>query len=249
MIKAVIIDDEKNAREAIKQIVEKHFPDISIIGDADDVKTGVKLILETSPGLAFLDIKLPDGSGFDILKQLQEIDFSTIFITAYNEHAIKAFKFSAIDYLLKPIDIEEFKEAVNKVKKALDQKNTKKKLEAFLENINNISKEVKKIILKTSESIHLINVNNILRCESDGNYTKFYFTDRPSLLVSKNIKEYFEMLKDYQFFRPHQSHIVNINFIKQYHKSDGGYLIMQDDSTVPVSTRKREELMEIFNSI
>ncbi|MFP4024700.1 MAG: LytR/AlgR family response regulator transcription factor [Thiohalospira sp.] len=249
MMKAVIIDDEKNARQAIKQIVEKHFPDISIIGYADDVKTGVKLITETSPEIVFLDIKLPDGTGFDILDQLQEFDISIIFITAYNEHAIKAFKFSAIDYLLKPIDIDEFKEAVNKVKKTLDQKNTKKKLEAFLENINNISKEVKKIILKTSESIHLINVNNILRCESDGNYTKFYFTDRPSLLVSKNIKEYFEMLKDYQFFRPHQSHIVNINYIKQFHKLDGGYLIMQDDSTVPVSTRKREELMKIFNSI
>ncbi|MFO7827958.1 MAG: LytTR family DNA-binding domain-containing protein [Bacteroidales bacterium] len=249
MIQAVIIDDEKNAREAIKQIVEKHFDDINIIGDADDVSSGVKLISNLQPGLVLLDIKLPDGTGFDILNQFDEINFSTIFITAYNEHAIKAFKFSAIDYLLKPIDIEEFKLAVKKVKKARHQQNTKKKLEAFLENIDNISKEIKKIVLKTSDSIHLINVNEILRCQSEGNYTKFFFINRPALMVSKNIKEYYEMLKDYQFFRPHQSHIVNINFIKQYHKLDGGYLIMQDDSTVPVATRKRDELMKIFERI
>src|SRR6056297_2468292 len=215
MIKAIIIDDEKNARQAIKQIVERNFQNIFIAGDADDVKSGVQLISKTSPDLVFLDIKLPDGTGFDILKQAQQTDFSTIFITAYNEHAIKAFKFSALDYLLKPIDIDELKIAIEKVNKTHQVENTKKKLEVFLENINNINKEVKKIVLKTSESIHLINVNNILRCESDGNYTKFYFTDRPPLLVSKNIKEYFEMLKDYQFFRPHQSHIVNINYIKQ----------------------------------
>jgi len=249
MIKAIIIDDEKNARQAIKQIVERNFQNIFIAGDADDVKSGVQLISKTSPDLVFLDIKLPDGTGFDILKQAQQTDFSTIFITAYNEHAIKAFKFSALDYLLKPIDIDELKIAIEKVNKTHQVENTKKKVEVFLENINNINKEVKKIVLKTSESIHLINVNNILRCESDGNYTKFYFTDRPSLLVSKNIKEYFEMLKDYQFFRPHQSHIVNINYIKQYQKQDGGFLIMQDDSTVPVSTRKKDELMNIFNSI
>jgi two-component system LytT family response regulator len=249
MIEAVIIDDEKNARQAIKQIIEKHFPDISVVGDADDVKSGVELISKISPSLVFLDIKLPDGTGFDILKQFNNVGFSTIFITAYNEHAVKAFKFSAIDYLLKPIDIDELKEAVKKVKKTHEQQNTKKKIEVFFENINNINKEVKKIILKTSESIHLVNVNNILRCESDGNYTKFYFTDRQALFVSKNIKEYYEMLKDYQFFRPHQSHIVNINYIKQYQKQDGGFLIMKDDSTVPVSTRKKDELMKIFNNI
>lgn len=249
MIKAVIIDDEKNAREAITQIVKKHFNDIDIVGSADDVSSGVKLISSLKPDIVLLDIKLPDGTGFDILDHLNEINFSTIFITAYNEHAIKAFKFSAIDYLLKPIDIDEFKLAINKVKKTREQQNTKKKLEAFLENIDNISKDVKKIVLKTSDSIHLINVNEILRCQSEGNYTKFFFTNRPALMVSKNIKEYYDMLKDYQFFRPHQSHIVNINFIKQYHKLEGGYLIMQDNSTVPVSTRKRDNLMKIFENI
>lgn len=249
MIQAIIIDDEKNAREAIKQIVEKHFEDINIVGNADDVNSGVKLISNLQPNLVLLDIKLPDGTGFDILDHFDEINFFIIFITAYNEHAIKAFKFSAIDYLLKPIDIDEFKLAINKVKRTREQQNTKKKLEAFIANIDNISKEVKKIVLKTSDSIHLVNVNEILRCQSEGNYTKFFFTSKPALMVSKNIKEYYDMLKDYQFFRPHQSHIVNINFIKQYHKPDGGYLIMQDESTVPVSTRKRDDLMKIFESI
>ena len=249
MLKTLIIDDEKNAREAIAKIAEQYCDNISIIGYAEDVESGVKAIKKYNPDLVLLDIKMPDGTGFDILQQIDNINFSTIFITAFNEYAIKAFKFSAIDYLLKPIDVDEFKSAIEKVEKAKEQQNTKLKLDVFLENINNISKEVKKIILKTSDSIHLINVNEILRCESDGNYTKFYFTNQSPIMVSKNLKEYYDMLKDYQFFRPHQSHIININFIKRYHKPDGGYLIMQDDSNVPVSTRKRDELMKIFESI
>lgn len=249
MIKAVIIDDEKNAREAIQQIIEKYFDEIQVIGFADDVKSGTNLILQLNPDLVLLDIKLPDGTGFDILNQFTKINFFTIFITAYNIHAIKAFKFSALDYLLKPIDIDDFKLAINKVVKAKEEQDTKKKLEVFLENIENISKEVKKIVLKTSDSIHLVKVNEILRCQSEGNYTKFFFTSKNPVLVSKNIKEYYDILKDYQFFRPHQSHIVNINYIKRYHKLNGGSLIMQDDSSVPVSTRKRDDLMKIFESI
>ena len=249
MIKAVIIDDEKNAREAIQHIIDKHFNEIQVIGFADDVQSGTKLISQLKPELVLLDIKLPDGTGFDILNHFSDINFFTIFITAYNKHAIKAFKFSALDYLLKPIDIDEFRAAINKVIKAQEEQNTKKKLEIFLENIDNISKEVKKIVLKTSDSIHLVQVNEILRCQSEGNYTKFFFINKSPILVSKNIKEYYEMLKDYQFFRPHQSHIVNINFIKRYHKLDGGSLIMQDDSNVPVSTRKRDDLMKIFENI
>jgi len=199
--------------------------------------------------LVLLDIKLPDGTGFDILNHFQDIQFFTIFITAYDKHAIQAFKFSALDYLLKPIDIDEFRGAIDKLIKAKEEQNTKQKLEIFLENIQNISKEVKRIVLKTSDSIHLVQVNEILRCQSEGNYTKFFFTNKGPILVSKNIKEYYEMLKDFQFFRPHQSHIVNINYIKRFHKLDGGSLIMQDDSNVPVSTRKREELMKIFDNM
>ena len=249
MLRTIIIDDEKNAREAIAKIAKQHCDNISIIAFADDVESGIIAIKKYNPDLVFLDIKMPDGSGFDLLKEINDINFFTIFITAFNEYAVKAFKFSAIDYLLKPIDTNEFKLAVKKVEKAKKQQNTKMKLDVFLENIDNISKEVKKIVLKTSDSIHLINVNKILRCESDGNYTKFYFTNKTSIMVSKNLKEYYDMLKDYQFFRPHQSHIININFIKRYHKPDGGSLIMQDDSRVPVSTRKKDELMKIFESI
>ena len=249
MLKTIIIDDEKNAREAISKIAEQYCNNISVVGYAEDVESGVKAIKKYNPDLVLLDIKMPDGTGFDILQQIDNINFAIIFITAFNEYAIKAFKFSAIDYLLKPIDVNEFKSAIEKVEKAKKQQNTKMKLDVFLENINNISREVKKIVLKTSDSIHLINVNDILRCESDGNYTKFYFTNQQTIMVSKNIKEYYDMLKDFQFFRSHQSHIVNINYIKRYHKLDGGHLVMQDDSTVPVSTRKRDELMKIFESI
>lgn len=249
MIRALVVDDEKNAREAIQQIIDKYFNEISVIGFADDVKSGIRLITQLKPDLVLLDIKLPDGTGFDILNHFSGIPFFTIFITAYDKHAIQAFKFSALDYLLKPIDIDEFRGAIDKVVKAQEEQNTKQKLEIFLENIQNISKEVKRIVLKTSDSIHLVQVNEILRCQSEGNYTKFFFTNKGPILVSKNIKEYYEMLKDFQFFRPHQSHIVNINYIKRFHKLDGGSLIMQDDSNVPVSTRKREELMKIFDNM
>jgi len=249
MIRALIVDDEKNAREAIQQIIVKYFTDIVVVGFADDVQSGIQLITKLKPDLVLLDIKLPDGSGFDILNHFTEIPFFTIFITAYDKHAIQAFKFSALDYLLKPIDIDEFRGAIDKLIKAKEEQNTKQKLEIFLENIQNISKEVKRIVLKTSDSIHLVQVNEILRCQSEGNYTKFFFTNKSPILVSKNIKEYYDILKDFQFFRPHQSHIVNINYIKRFHKLDGGSLIMQDDSSVPVSTRKREELMKIFDNM
>lgn len=248
MLRTLIIEDEVNAQEALQKLIENHCDNVKIISLANTVKSGINDIKVHNPDLVLLDIKLSDGSGFDILKQIDSSNIHVIFTTAYNEFAIKAFKFSAIDYLLKPIDIDEFKDAIDKVVIAQDQKNTQKKLDVFLENINNMSKEVKKIVLKTNDSIHLVNVNDILRCESDGNYTYFYFTNQAPVLVSKNLKEYYEMLKDYQFFRPHQSHIVNINYIKKYHKLDGGYLILQDKSTIPVATRKRDELMKIFET-
>lgn len=249
MMRAVIIDDEKNAREAIAKALQSYCKEIEVVGMADGVDNGYHLIMEAKPDLVFLDIQMPDGSGFDLLNQIKHIDFFVVFITAYNDYAIKAFKFSAIDYILKPIDHSELIETAEKVKKAQNAKETQLKVDTFLANIHSISKDTKKIVLKTSENIHLINVKEIIRFQSDGNYTIFYIDGGLKIMVSKNIKEYYELLKDYGFFRAHQSHVVNIGYIKQFHKPQGGTLIMKDNSQVPVSTRKREELMKIFENL
>ena len=248
-MRAVIIDDEKKARETIHSIIQLYCSDIIIIGEADSVKTGIELIKKEKPELIFLDINLNDGSGFDLLKSFTEINFKTIFITAYEEYALKAFRFSALDYILKPINPDELIDAVEKAKSFQMKDNISVKFEAFISNMENITKEIKKIVLKTSDSIHVINVNEIVRCEADSNYTSFMLANGKKILVSNTLKEYDEMFSSYNFFRAHQSHLVNINFISSYEKKEGGYLIMKDKSNVPVSIRKKESLLRLLEKI
>lgn len=248
-MRALIIDDEKKARETIRSIIQLYCPDVSIAGEADGVKTGIELIRKEKPELIFLDINLNDGSGFDLLKSFDSINFKTIFITAYEDHALKAFKFSALDYILKPINPDELIAAVEKAKSFREKDNISIKFEALISNMQNITREVKKIVLKTSDSIHVINVNEIVRCEADRNYTSFILTSGKKILVSNTLKEYDEMLSGYNFFRAHQSHLVNINHISSYEKKEGGYLIMKDKSAVPVSVRKKETLLSLLEKI
>ncbi len=249
MINTIIIDDEQKARETIADILKLYCTNVNIIAQAEDVKSGIEAISQNKPDLVLLDIKMPDGSGFDLLKQLKIIDFKIIFITAYEEYAIKAFKFSALDYILKPIDPEELIKAIEKAGQSFNQENINLKLDAFYSNIENISKEVKKIVLYTFESIYIVNVQDIIRCESDRNYTYFYFIDGKKLFVSKTLKEFDEILNEYGFFRPHQSHLVNMNYIHRYEKHGGSYLIMKDNSKIPVASRKKNQLLELFKII
>lgn len=249
MMRALIIDDEKKARETIKSVIQLYCPDILIVGEADSVKTGIDLISGENPDLIFLDINLNDGTGFDLLKKISLINFKTIFITAYQEFALKAFRFSALDYILKPINPDELVIAVEKAKSNLVKENMSMKFETFISNMENITKEVKKIVLKTSDSIHVISVNEIVRCEADSNYTVFFLTNGKKILVSNTLKEYDEMFSSYHFFRAHQSHLVNINYISSYEKKEGGYLIMKDKSKVPVSMRKKESLLRLLEKI
>jgi two-component system, LytTR family, response regulator len=248
-MRALIIDDEKKARETIHSIIQMYCEDIVIVGEAAGVEAGVELINSMKPELVFLDINLSDGNGFDLLKKIKNINFKTIFITAYEDHAIKAFKFSALDYILKPVNPDELIAAVAKAKSFLEKDTINLKFETFISNMENISREIKKIVLKTSDSIHVINVNEIIRCEADRNYTIFMLVSGKKILVSNTLKEYDEMLSNYQFFRAHQSHLVNINHISSYEKKEGGYLIMRDKSIVPVSVRKKETLMSLLEKI
>jgi len=249
MIKTVIIDDELNAREAIINILKLYYTGVSVIAQAENVKSGIDIINKYNPDLVLLDVKMPDGTGFDLLKNFNAINFKVIFITAYEEYAIKAFKFSALDYILKPVDPDELITAIKKTEHSLYNKEINLKLNAFLTNIENISKEVKKIVLKTAENIYIVNVKEIVRCKADGNYTQFFFADGKKLLVSKTLKEFYELLGEYNFFRVHQSHLINLNYLDHYEKAYGGFVKMKDNSSVPVSFRKKELLLKFFKEL
>lgn len=249
MIKAIIIDDESKARESITHLLKLTFKDVELVGEADSVKTGVETINKLNPDLVFLDIQLEDGTGFDILKELKDIDFHIIFITAFNEYAVKAFKYAAMDYLMKPVNPKEFIHAVERIRNIHKKDDFQTKFNAYLSHLKDSKTENKKIILKTAESIHLINVNDIIRCEADKGYTDFYLEDGSKILVSKGLKDYDELLKDFSFIRTHQSHLINLDYIKSFEKADGGYILMSDNSTVPVSSRKREYVFGVFDDL
>lgn len=243
---AVIVDDVAQARATLKEDLAAYCPDIEIIGEADGVVSGSKLLNKIKPDVVFLDIQLQDGTGFDILEILGDITFQVIFTTASDEFAIKAFKFSAVDYLLKPVDPDELIVAVQKVSKV--NHSTQENYELLLNTVKEQSAP-KRLALHTLEKIHVTEIANILRCESSGNYTTFYFKDGNKLLVTKTLKEYDQMLSEYHFARVHQSHLINAQQIKEFVKVDGGYIVMKDGSRVPVSLRKKSFVMKLLEDL
>ena len=251
MVKAVIIEDESKSRKALVSLLGRYCTNVLVNGEADGVRSGIEQIRIQKPDVIFLDIQMPDGSGFKLLEQIENIDFDIIFTTAFDQYAIKAIKYSALDYLLKPIVPQELIEAVQKVE---DRKSTRKadintNIDVLLDNLKAGSGESNKIILSTAEKIHVISVDDILRCESDNYYTNFFFLDGSKLLISKTLKENENLLKDHKFVRPHKSHLVNAKYIKGVMKHDGGYIVMSDGSLVPVSRRKKESVIEIINNL
>lgn len=238
---AVIIDDITLARVGLRADIEASLPDIKIIGEADGVVSGIKLIKEKSPDIIFLDIEMGDGIGFDILDILPDQNAKVIFVTASNNFAIKAFRYAAIDYLLKPVDVDELVEAVNKLKNK--QTIARDQLSVFKKAMDKDEKH-EKLILHTHEEIRVVNISDIIRCEAMSNYTKIYIKDQKSVLITNTLKEYDQILSSNGFIRTHQSHLVNGNFIHAYIKSEGGYILMKDDSHVPVSVRKKPEVIQ-----
>lgn len=246
-MKAVIVDDIKSSRESLIADLRQYCPDIAVIGEADSVVSASKILKTLQPQLVFLDIQLGDGSGFDILEILGEINFNVIFTTASDAYALRAFKFSAIDYLLKPIDPDELVAAVEKAGNS--KKTDHASIDLLMEHSKQAYKPLKRLALNTLEKIHVVNISDIIRCEADVNYTLFYFSDKTKLLVTKTLKEFEELLKDHHFLRVHQSHLVNTSCIKEFVKGDGGYLVMNDGSHIPVSTRKRNSVVEALNTL
>ncbi len=247
MIKAIIIDDIEQARITLKKDLQVYASDVAIIGEANGVVEGAKLLKTMTPDVLFLDIQMQDGSGFDLLDILKDIPFKIIFITASDAHAIKAFRYAAIDYLMKPVDPDELMAALAKLREQKLNENEKYKL--LNESLKNHQKPHERLALHTQDKIHIVNITDVLRCESNVNYTEFYFSSGKKLLVTKTLKDFEDLLSDQGFYRVHQSHLVNTKFIKEFVKTDGGYLLMTDGSQIPVSTRKRPEVMKMLEEL
>lgn len=253
MITALLIDDDKNLRSGMKGLLRLYAPEITITGEAENVQDGIKAMEVHKPDVVFLDIQLGDGTGFDILEKLTQqsgsIASHVVFITAHEEYALKAFRFSALDYLLKPVDPEDLKKVVEKLKKALKTNESYAHIDLLLENIRKKVDKFKRIALSTADGIHLFDVSDIIRCESEDNYTRFYIKDNKPVLISKTLKEYEDLLGEQGFERIHQSHLINLAYLKSYIKKDGGYAVMADNSHLPISQRKKERLQELLKSL
>ena len=252
MISAILIDDDINLRNGMKGLLQLYAPQIAIIGEADSVVSGVEAIESLRPQVVFLDIQLNDGTGFDILEKVTSFNGAQkshiVFITAHEQYAIKAFRFSALDFLLKPVDPDELQKVIQKIKSEIEKNDSSSHIDLLLENIRKKVDNFKRIALSTSDGIHLFDVSDIIRCESEDNYTKFFIKNSKPILISKTLKEYEELLTEHGFERIHQSHLINLNYLKSYIKKDGGYVVMADDSHLPISQRKKERLQEILKS-
>lgn len=247
-MRTLIIEDETQAIDALKSELSINCPNISIIGEAKTVKNAIQLINELSPDLIFLDIQLADGNGFEILDAIKDSKFKIIFTTAYNQYAMKAIKYSAFDYLLKPIDTEELVSAINRLKESWSSQTTNLQLETLLSHLKNPEKR-SKIALPTNEGITIFEINSIIKCSAESNYTTVYFNNGKKILFSKTLKDFEDLLEGANFERIHHSHIINMNHLLSFNNKDGGYVVMSDKSSVPVSQRKKTTLMEALQKI
>lgn len=245
MIRALIIDDEQHCIDRlIHLLLPVHKNLIEIIGTAGSVEEGIKSILSLQPGLIFLDVQMENKTGFDLLRSLPEINFAIIFTTAFEKFAIQAIKFSAIDYLLKPIDEDDLNTALVKLKNDISKKITAEKIDILLQNTYNNNTIPKKIIVPTINGFEFLDIANIIRCKSDINYTTIYLNNNQKIVVAKTLKEFEEMLTDHSFFRVHNSHLINLAFIKRYNKGKGGSVILTDGTEIEVSSRRKEDFLK-----
>jgi two-component system LytT family response regulator len=250
MKKAIIIDDENRTRDLIAKMVNSFGLDIEAIAAGESVQSGIEMIEKHKPDLVFLDIQMPDGTGFDLLRAIPNKTFDVIFITAHEEFAIKAIKFSALDYILKPVDPTELKSAVERALKSMESREDEAlggpQFDALQLNIQ--PQQKRRLVLKTQESVHVIDLEQIIRCEADRNYTSFHLTGNKKILVSKTLKDYETLLSSYNFLRVQQSHLINLDFVDRYDKISGGLVIMKDGSSVPLSPAKREIFFKILEN-
>jgi two-component system LytT family response regulator len=247
-MKAIIIDDEENARISLRVLIKEHAPEIIVVADCSSLSEAFPIIKLRQPDVVFLDIQMTGESGFDLWKYFPNPFFHVVFTTAYSEYAIRAIRLSALDYLLKPIDIEELMFVVQKLK----EQNSAKRLDdriSVLENNLKSSPSISQIVLPTNTELIVVKISHIIRCESDDNYTRFFLLDGTEYLVSKTLKEYQSILPCHIFFRIHQSHLINLNYVKKFIKGKTGTVEMTDKKIIPVSKDKREMFIEKLNNI
>ncbi len=244
MIKAVIIEDEVKGMNNLKNLLGKYCEQVELIGEAVSIETGLKLLKDPAikPDVAFLDINLPDGLVFQMLNQLEEISFDIIFVTAYEKFAVKACQYSSIGFIIKPIDPDELKESVSRIRVGSVHK-INQRLEVFNQMYNNPN-AFEKMSISALDGIYFINIKDIIRCEAEDNYTHIHLKSGERITASKTIKAYEEMLSGVNFYRVHKSHLINLNYMRKFVKGDGGYLVMIDGKKIEVSRRRRPAFME-----
>ncbi len=242
MIKSIIIDDEQKSRESLQILLQDFVDNVEVLALCGTVAEGIEAIRQHKPDVVFLDIQMQRETGFDLLAKINPIQFEVIFTTAHSEYAIKAFRFSAIDYLLKPIDIEELKKAVEKVEKKLTG-NISARLEQLVQNLKSAPNQRYKLALPSNDGLVFVKVDDIIYCEASSNYTNIFMADGKKHVVSRTLKEYEDLLADQDFFRIHNSYLINLNALKKYGRGDGGYVVMNNDVSLDVSKRKKDSFL------
>jgi two-component system LytT family response regulator len=247
-MKILLVDNEKEIRELLKDMIEAVAPNEHHVDEADGVATGVQKINSFKPDMLFLDVEMNDGTGFDLLNKVANPAFQLVFTTAHNKYAVQAFKFSAIDYLLKPVDFAELEQALHKAALNISDKTLSAQLKVLMQQLTTKDNTDKQIVLKDSEASYFVKIADILYCEAEGSYTKFYFAIEKPIVISKNLSTYDDLLIGYGFLRTHHSYLVNASRIKMYDKTDGGMLVLDNGHAVPVSHRKKEYVMQLLEN-
>lgn len=243
MLNAVIIDDESDSRQILAGYLTRYCPDVKVCGFGESVATGLEAIKKYNPEIVFLDIEMPYGNGFDLLDKLDEVTFETVFVTAFDNYAIRALNQSASYYLLKPVNIDELVKAVEKIKSEREVKNHPTRTQLLVENFTSGKQ---KIMLPTLEGFEIVTINSILYCEAADNFTKFYFESSAPLLICRTLKYFEDILTEHRFLRIHRSYLINPEFVVRYSKGKGGYVTMKNNQELEVSPHKKKELLEIF---
>lgn len=249
MIRAIIIDDEEDGREALRLAVQRYCPEVNIISVCESPQIGIRAIDNLKPDLVFLDVQMPEMSGFDVLQKVSTAPLAVIFVSAYDRYAIKAIKFSALDYLLKPIDIDDLIQAVNRAKESFDYRHRNFQYQSVLNNVQHKSGKISRLAVPTLEGIDFFDTHEIVYCEADGNYTCLHLANQAKKLVSRNLKDFENILGESGFCRVHHSFLINIDHVQKYVKGEGGYVIMSSGQKVDISRRKKEEFLAMLDKV
>lgn len=248
-MKVLVVDNDALIRSSLVGLIRSNFPEIASVSEAGGVKEGLNQIRILDPDLVFLDVEMDDGTGFDLLNQLPDFRFQLVFVTAFNKYAVDAFKFSAIDFILKPVESTELIEAVHRATESLKNQQIAEQLEVMKSALKDLRSADQKIVLRDNKSLYFVKVSDIFHCEAQGSYTTFFLQDGSQIVVSRPLKEYENLLEEFGFVRSHHSHLVNIKRITRLDKADGGLLILENGNSVPVSQRKWDHIMEVLDKL